>query len=466
MSSVAVEVVPPTSRDAPPTVDGPPPVSSEPLQPPKMVLSLDDLFAAVPTSATSSAPPGGAAETHKVKPASKPGKVKPTSKDPARQVAGIRKLSLAVVVLGLVGLGLFWLPYAGLAVGAVGCAGALLALAKASSRRGLPKGLAATGLLVNVAAAGLGAYWTLNSAGPVTPDIAAASSADSKPKATPAPLERRAEKQAPNLAAQAAHLAEEVSAGPFGGLASEHPIPLLLAESALAGLLDGPSHDRAQGGPHLTFYAKDGSSGTNGVGLAVTSGAPPSSDASSQPAVGAPASPADIRWAAADQGQAQGNDDFQVTADHATLGIVILGEAGAAENDLLAKRVQTGESYLVVWLKIKNTQLATPADYKSWPNDPKNKSDDAPQLSDDAGHVLAPMPPVKDAPVIVGAHPAATIPASESIDDALAFRVPAGAWSFVRLTLPGKPLGIEGALHFQIPRAMFKEGPSINSLLQ
>ncbi len=456
MSSAAVEVVPPTSGDAPPIVSGPPPVSSEP--PSTMVLSLDELFAAMPASVASSGQPEGAVATNISKAASKVGKPKPVPADAARAAVGIRKLSLAAMLLGLAGLGLFWLPYAGLAVGAVGCAGALLALGKASARRGLPKGLAMAGLLVNVAAAGLGAYWTLNSAGPATPEVAAGGPTDMKPAAPAAPVERRAEKQVPNFAAQAAHLAEEVSAGPFGGLASEHPIPVLLAESALAGLFDGPSHDRAQGGSHLTFYAQDGSSGT-GVGLAVTSGA----DASAQAAASAPTTPADIRWAAADQGEAQGNDDVQVTIDHVTFGPVVLSQRGV-DNELLTQQQETALPYLVVWLKVKNTQLTSPTSYKSWITDPK-KSPDAPQLVDDAGSVLAAMPEVKGEMIIFGSHPEATIAAGQSVVDALAFHVPAEGAKFVRLTLPGKPLELNAALHFQIPRAMFKEGRSANPLL-
>ena len=221
-------------------------------------------------------------------------------------------------------------------------------------------------------------------------------------------------------------MAEEVSAGPFGGLASEHPIPLLLAEAGVAGVFDGDSSDRAHGdlhkaGNHLTLYAQDSPPGTNGVGLAVTAG---SGDASPQSAGSPAAAPGEIRWAAADQGEAQGNDDVQVTVDHVTFGPVVLTEAGV-NNELLTQQEETSLPYLVVWLKIKNTQLATPASYKGWINDPKQKSPDAPRLVDDSGNVVAPMPEVKSGKIILGSHPAATIAAGQTIIDALAFRPPA-----------------------------------------
>jgi hypothetical protein len=153
----------------------------------------------------------------------------------------------------------------------------------------------------------------------------------------------------------------------------------------------------------------------------------------------------------------------QVTVDHVTFGPVVLTESGV-NNELLTQQQETSLPYLVVWLKIKNTQLATPASYKGWINDPK-KSPDAPRLVDDSGNALSPMPEVKGGMIIQGTHPTATIAAGQTIIDALAFRLPADGAKFVRLTLSGKPLELDSALHFQIPRTMFKEGRSANPLL-
>jgi hypothetical protein len=169
-----------------------------------------------------------------------------------------------------------------------------------------------------------------------------------------------------------------------------------------------------------------------------------------------------VVWAAAEKGEAQNNDDLEVSVSKVTLGPAVLTQAGAA-NELLSQNRETAAPYLTIWLKIKNAQLAGSTEYHGWIAQPAD-GPDAPKLVDDHGHVLGQMPMEKGMMILNG-HPSATIAAGNAVEDALIYRQPAEGVQYLRLTLPGKVLGTTGTYHFQIPLSMVGSGLSTNPLL-
>ena len=96
--------------------------------------------------------------------ATKPGKAvkhgKATAPGGAIPAQKIRNFSIAAIAAGALGLALFAVPYAGLAIGAIGAAVGLYCVSLASARRNSPMALALAGTALGVVAAGFGGYWT------------------------------------------------------------------------------------------------------------------------------------------------------------------------------------------------------------------------------------------------------------------------------------------------------------------
>lgn len=400
--------------------------------------------------------------------AAKPGKaVKPrkaTAHDGAMPTRKIRNFSIAAIAAGALGLALFAVPYAGLAVGAIGAAVGLYSVSLASARRNSPMALALAGAALGVVAAGFGGYWTFRGSSSAT---VAANTQDAAHEAnSDATAARRASES--SIAVDFNQLAGGAVKAAVADAVTDARNPLNFAAAAVRAAVVDPSKaaDRvaaADGTRGIVRAAGPVTLRLQGPGAAAVAevNSPPGTDAT--PAGNsATAAKAPIVWAAADQGEAQGTDDVRVTVTKVQKGIMYYH---FGDNLLLDER-ETVAPLLHIWLKVQNNQAAGTIDYKGWSTLP----DSAATLTDDKGTEIKRFDLSKITPPgqhisVVNSHPTASIDVSQSNEDVIIFLVPPPGASYLRLTVSGKPAGLPDDLHFQIPISMIKAGETANPLL-
>jgi len=171
-----------------------------------------------------------------------------------------------------------------------------------------------------------------------------------------------------------------------------------------------------------------------------------------------PAAPAttEIRWAAVEKGEPQGRGDIKVRVDRVLLGKVVF-ETKDPTKLLGSSITESTDSYLVIWLSIRNQEEAGSVEYKTW------FDNDSATLADDQGHAAERAN--FRGKLIVGVQPAGSIRAGQAGQDAIVFNPPAGNYQYLRLTLPGASLGQKEDFHFQIPHDMIKAAPAANEIL-
>ena len=173
---------------------------------------------------------------------------------------------------------------------------------------------------------------------------------------------------------------------------------------------------------------------------------------------GATATP--IQWAAAEKGEPQGSGPFQVTVSKVVIGKVVTYPIG----DLQTLINVTGEPYMIIWLKIKNTDAAGSAEFTGWMNPQAEEEKIGAQLMDDHGREHKPVRPFNKDEAIQNTDPPGKIFAGQTAKDAVVFRVLTDDVDSMDLTLSGKAIGRDEDLHFRIPRSMITKDNS-NPLL-
>jgi hypothetical protein len=381
----------------------------------------------------------------------------------------IRNLSFAAIGAGALGLALFAVPYAGPAVGVIGAVVGFYCVFLASARRNSPMILALAGIALSVIAACFGGYWTFQA---IQATPVAASAENGAPEANP---DATAAQQAPNasLAVDFNQFAGAAVKAIAEGAVADSRNPLNFAAAAVRGAAADPSKKAARlasadGAPAIAratgpvTLRLQGSAGGSEKGT--DAGAPTGESTPSGDSVSAPAAAAKgpIQWAAADKGEAQGNDDVQVTVLKVMIGTL---HFRLGSNALLDER-ETEAKFLHIRLKIQNNQTAGTIDYKGWMTLPDSDA----TLTDDQGTEIKRFDintlasPTQHL-TIVNSHPSATIEISQSNEDVIIFHLPPDGAQYLRLTLSGKAAGLGDDLHFQIPRSMITTGETGNSLL-
>lgn len=383
-------------------------------------------------------------------------------------------MSIAAIVAGVLGLALFGIPYAGLALGLIGAAIGFYSLALASARRNAPMALALAGSGLSVVAAGVSAFSVYRGLQPTdAPASAAAVATDSTGESTAA--------NSDSDAVTPSDLSRFAAAGVKSAIAGEiadarNPLNLAMGAIRRAAATSGPPNNRLAStalgaaatpapGPITLRLQSSGDAGQRATvdssvhaDSAATSTAPPKPEdgGASQPAQKAP-----IHWAAAERGEAQGNGDIQVTIDKVTDGVLYyrLGDNALLDGN------QTTFPLLHIWVKVQNNQTAGVVDYSGWNSLPPADA----TLTDasgnevkrfDIGKIAQPGQKV----AILDSHPTAKIGISESNVDVILFYMPPEGAQTLRLKLSGKPVGLSDDLYFEIPRSMIKAS-EVNPLL-
>ncbi|HEX3999967.1 MAG TPA: hypothetical protein VHX65_15555 [Pirellulales bacterium] len=391
--------------------------------------------------------------------------------------------SIAAIGVGVIGLALFAIPYAGVALGVAGLALGIYSVAQSASRRDASMGLALAGAAISVAAMGVGGFFTFRAApqkmiakaapsaavppGPSTDggDSSEAGSGDARHFAVAAvkAAVAGAVADARNPASFAAAAIRGAARDPakradrLASTADGHSNPIAAGNARVAGPVTLRLQDPANPDKIVAADAAPGAlpAGDNGSSPSATPGGEDSSQAKA--AVKAP-----IHWAAVDQNEAQGNDDIKVTVTKAVTGPLFYRLGGNA----LLDGKETTFPVLHISVKVENHQTAGVIDYKGWITLPDADA----TLTDDQGAEikrfdLSKYTPPGESPSVIDSHPAAKIDISESNEDVIVFQLPPEGTQYVRLKLSGKPVGLPDDLYFQIPRSMIKPGETGNPLL-
>jgi hypothetical protein len=482
-------------------LDAPPVQDSELPLPPPVSLSLDDLLAdGGGVSAQHSSHATGSASFGARKGKGR-GKASPSAADSSR-AAMVLNFAFATLLVGGLAIGLFWIAFVGLGLGLLGLVIGAIGFAAASSRQKMAVQLYSAGVALSLLGIGLGGYWSFTHSGaksdvaladapvaasPATmPDGGKAESTTATKKlAVPTPSAQKAgdltkhdptgkskpprgdakpvgvakTPRAPGKTADAGvGLGSAAGSTPAGASPdSKNPGAAPGKDGQTPATPKGPPHNEVAKTGSIPIYVQDPSSKTADGADSTGSTADPAMTPDRATPAAAP-----IVWADGAKGEAQNNDDLEVSIAKVTLGPAVLAQAGAT-NELLAQTRETAQPFLTIWIKIKNAQLAGATEYHGWISQPAD-GPDAPKLVDDQGKALTQMPMEKGM-VILNGHPSGTINAGDSLQDALIFKPPGEGVQSLRLTLPGKVLGTTGTYHFQIPMSMATSGLSTNPLL-
>ena len=198
------------------------------------------------------------------------------------------------------------------------------------------------------------------------------------------------------------------------------------------------------GRPRLVFGGND-----NGNGLVVSAAKPEGAEeegAADKRASGA----SSIQWAAAEKGEPQGSGPLQVTVAKVVVGKVVSYPIG----DLQTLINVTSEPYMIVWLKVKNTDASGSAEFAGWMNPQAEEHKFESTLIDDHGREHKPIRPFNKDEAIQTTTPPGKIFAGQTATDAIVFRVLTDDVDSMDLTLSGKAIGRDEDLHFRIPRSM------------
>jgi hypothetical protein len=370
---------------------------------------------------------------------------------------GLRNLGLAAIALGLAALGLSWVPFLGLALAIVGLAASGTATVVGSSRRGAPLGFTLAGAVIGVIAAGLGAYWTYSS----LTESAKARVADVGGKQPPAggPTAMSSQPVAKRLSAAdaAVRFSEGALVGAAGGDARDDRDPVKFAAGAFRQVQSSLTKEIAaasnqarprNGRPRLVFGGNE-----NGNGLVVSAEKPHDfgeEGAADKRSDGATPE-TQIQWAAAEKGESQGSGPLQVTVSKVVIGKVVSYPIG----DLQTLINVTSDQYMIIWLKIKNTDTAGSAEFSGWMSPRAEDEKIGAQLVDDHGREHKPVRPFNKDEAIQKTTPPGKVFAGQTANDAVVFRVLTDDVDSMDLTLSGKAIGRDEDLHFRIPRSMF-----------
>jgi hypothetical protein len=354
--------------------------------------------------------------------------------------AGLRNLGIAAIALGVAGFGLFWVPFAGLALAVVGLAASGAATVVGSSRRGAPLGLALAGAVIGVVATAFGGYSTYASLNQSDKSqLARVSNGRSTPGAPASGAASRGESGVKPQAlapALAPFDPDKFASGAYRAVQSS-----LAKEIAAASDQPHPKTGR----PRLVF-------GGGENGLVISAAKPdgtPEASATDKRSHGA-AREAPIEWAAAEKGESQGTGPWQVTVSKVVVGKVVTYPIG----DLQTLINVTGEPYLIIWLKVKNIDAAGSAEFAGWMNPQADEAKMESLLVDDHGREHKPVRPFNKDEAIQKTTPPGKIFAGQTANDAIVFRVLTDDVDSMDLTLSGKAIGRDEDLHFRIPRSM------------
>lgn len=482
-AAVPVPPPPPAAASAPPPVTATARQAAMPVPPAGMAppppLSLDELLgdtspprpAGAKLSPVSSLVGGkksaGSSGAHKL---SSSGAMKTVKKkDAGLSNTALRNIAFAAMGVGLVGGGLFWIPFAGPIVAFAGLAVGLAAMFIGSTRRSAPMGLAmaAAGIsFVALAVGGYSTYASLTKPGEQVVDATkkpggelAAPGQDSPDDST------LAAKPTVSPAAIAAKFAEGAAVAIAGGDPRDDRDPLKFAAGAVQKVQDISAKDTAVASarsqakgpkPKLIF-------GADGSAVAVTekpdspaaaSGRDKSSDATE--AVAPP-----IQWAAAEKKEQQGTGPLKVTITKVLVGRVPYYEIGGIDTltDL------TPDPLMTVWFKVRNGDAAGSVEYSGWMGMKADKEKTEATISDDHGRTHGVLRNYFKANQalkgsIQGDGPLKPIFAGQAVNDAVVFPLPAEDAEVIELTLSGKAIGQDEPLHFRIPKSMIKPDES------
>jgi hypothetical protein len=378
--------------------------------------------------------------------------------------AALRNLGIAALAAGAVGIGLFWVPFAGAIIALFGLAAGLFALFASAARRDLPMGWAISGAGVSFVAIALGAYWTYSSLNnPAKNQIVAAGR-----KSDSATVTKNGNLAPSNATAKSADGAAPAAAN---GDTRDDRDPLKFAVGVYRRAQDSvsknsrtaalrSSRDERAARPQL-IVGSDGS-----VGLAAAKPDDQANDRESSDKSGEGengAKPADFKWAAAEKKEPQGTGPLQVTITKVVVGKVPTYAVGGLPT--LVNLTQ--DPAMTIWLKIHNGDEAGSVAYTGWMGAKAEEAKIESKLVDDHGrdHRRLRFPLDEAIPgSVLGVVPLKPVFAGQSVADAVVFPVLPEDVDDFDLTLSGKAIGQEEDLHFRIPRSMIKPDES-NPLL-
>ena len=383
----------------------------------------------------------------------------------------LRNLGLAAIAFGVAGFGLSWIPFAGLGLALVGLAAGGVATVVGSSRRGAPMGLAMAGAMAGIVGVAFGSYWTYSSFNK-SAEAELARADQGRPSAK---LASSASGSMPGGGAASKPLTPAAAAGTFGegaflgvvgGDSRDDRDPVKFASAAFWQVQSNLAREIAAAGrqsrstagrPRLVFGGND-----NGNGLVVSAAKPEGAEeagAADKRASGA-AGESPIQWAAAEKGEPQGSGPLQVTVTKVVVGKVVSYPIG----DLQTLINVTFEPYMIVWLKVKNTDASGSAEFAGWMSPQAEEQKIESKLIDDHGREHKPIRPFNKDEAIQKTTPPGKIFAGQTATDAIVFRVLTDDVDSMDLTLSGKAIGRDEDLHFRIPRSMIARDNS-NPLL-
>ena len=116
---------------------------------------------------------------------------------------------------------------------------------------------------------------------------------------------------------------------------------------------------------------------------------------------------------------------------------------------MIAGEGASNAEHLLVRLSIENTSESSKLDFQGW-NRPNDFVGPYAGMVDDIGNVYKRVDFGLGSKVL-GLEPSQSIYPGKSIEAALVFELPVDAATNLTLVLPGKPLGTEGELRFEIP---------------
>jgi hypothetical protein len=383
----------------------------------------------------------------------------------------LRNLGLAAIAFGVAGFGLSWIPFAGLGLALVGLAASGVATVVGSSRRGAPMGLAVAGAMAGIVGVAFGSYWTYSSFNKSAESelaradhgIPGAKLSSSVSGSTPGD---GAASKPLTPAAAAGTFGEGAFLGVVGGDARDDRDPVKFASGAFRNVQSGLAKEIAAAGrqshstagrPRLVFGGND-----NGNGLVVSAAKPEGADEEStgNKQSGGAAADAPIQWAAAEKGEPQGSGPLQVTVAKVVVGKVVSYPIG----DLQTLINVTSEPYMIVWLKVKNTDASGSAEFAGWMSPQAEDQKIESKLIDDHGREHKPIRPFNKDEAIQKTTPPGKIFAGQTATDAIVFRVLTDDVDSMDLTLSGKAIGRDEDLHFRVPSSMIARDNS-NPLL-
>jgi hypothetical protein len=124
---------------------------------------------------------------------------------------------------------------------------------------------------------------------------------------------------------------------------------------------------------------------------------------------------------------------------------------GSASFAPVPGKVPPGDRCLVIGLRVTNAGVLRKIAYNGWDSGDKDRG--RPMLRDDQGKTYA-AKTFGPGWVVKGRAGSATIPPGKTLDDVLVFEAPPATVAYLRLELPGAPVGAKGKLQMEIPQHM------------